>query len=353
MQHSPLYDCYQDTAKLTEFAGWLLPGQFIGLTPEHRAVRTQAGLFDISHMGQIEIQGEQVLDRVNLLIPTDIAGLKPGQACYTVLLNEQGGILDDIILYVQSDTQVKLIVNAACTTKDLAWLHRHLPHLAIQRTPGVLMALQGPQATDILQALTPAALDVIPRFGHQRVSTTFGSLWLARTGYTGEDGWEIQAEPAVGQALWRALLQRGAVPCGLAARDMLRLEAGLHLYGQDMDETMTPLAAGLGWLVNWEKGDFSGRAALLAQKKQGVAQKLVGLRGTGRRIFRPGYPVQAEGQTVGRVTSGTLSLSLGQPIGFAYVNTDWAKLGTALTVRVREQELPVTVVKRTFYTRPE
>ncbi|APB35139.1 glycine cleavage system aminomethyltransferase T [Gloeomargarita lithophora Alchichica-D10] len=351
MPHSPLYECYQREAKLTEFAGWNLPGQFAGLTPEHQAVRHSAGLFDISHMGQIELMGNRILWDFNPLVPTAITHLQPGQAQYTVLLNPHGGIIDDIIIYHQGQPGAKLIVNAACSAKNLAWLAKHLPGTC-QLVNQVLLALQGPQATGILQTLTADVLQAIPRFGHQIITTKLGQIWVARTGYTGEDGWEIQAEPGVGQALWRELCDQGAVPCGLAVRDMLRLEAGLHLYGQDMDETITPLAAGLGWLVDWDKGDFIGRGALTTQKTQGLAQKLVGLIGTGRRIFRPGYPVLAQGQTVGRVTSGTLSLSLGRPIGLAYVDTHWAKLGASLTVQVREQELPVTVVKRTFYTRP-
>jgi aminomethyltransferase len=351
MRYSPLWECYQNQAKLTEFAGWMLPAQFAGLTPEHQAVRQRAGLFDISHMGQIELQSPHILEDVNPLVPTAITQLKPGQAQYTVLLNTLGGILDDLIIYAQGEGQIKLIVNAACTEKNLKWLHQNVPRAVLQPTAQALIAVQGPHATGILQTLTPTALQTIPRFGHTIISTKFGHIWVARTGYTGEDGWEIQAEPTVGQALWRELLAQGATPCGLVARDMLRLEAGLHLYGQDMDESSTPLEAGLGWLVDWDKGDFLGRAGLIAQKSQGVAQKLVGLIGTGRRIFRQGYPVRAQGQTVGRITSGTLSLSVGRPIGFAYVDTPWTALGTPLTVQVREQELPVTVVKRTFYTR--
>lgn len=351
MRYSPLRECYEQDAKLTEFAGWMLPAQFAGLRLEHQAVRQRAGLFDISHMGQITLKSPDILADLHPLVPTAITQLQPGQAQYTVLLHPAGGIIDDIILYVQGKGQVKLIVNAACTRKNLAWLHQHLPTVTIEPTNQVLLALQGPHATGILQTLTADDLANIPRFGHEIIMTKLGQLWVARTGYTGEDGWEIQAEPAVGAALWRELMGQGAIPCGLGARDMLRLEAGLHLYGQDMDETTTPLAAGLGWLVDWDKGDFIGRAALIAQKRQGVGQKLVGLMGTGRRILRPGYPVRAQGQGVGRVTSGTLSLSLGQPIGLAYVEAGWGTLGTPLTVQVREQELPVTVVKRTFYTR--
>ncbi|MEN9217268.1 MAG: hypothetical protein Q6K90_08085, partial [Gloeomargarita sp. HHBFW_bins_162] len=202
MVYSPLYDCYKNEAKLTEFAGWMLPAQFTGLTPEHQAVRQGAGLFDISHMGQIELKGERVIADLNGLIPTDITHLSPGHAQYTVLLNEQGGIIDDIIIYVQRPTQVKLIVNAACTAKNLAWLQHHLPAVEIRRTPWVLLALQGVQATRILQTLTPDTLATIPRFGHQLIQTEWGQIWVARTGYTGEDGWEIQVEPSVGQALW-------------------------------------------------------------------------------------------------------------------------------------------------------
>ncbi|MCS7226742.1 MAG: glycine cleavage system aminomethyltransferase GcvT [Gloeomargarita sp. SKYB31] len=352
MPNSPLRICYENQAKLTEFADWILPGQFAGLTVEHQAVRQRAGLFDISHMGQIQLTGPDILTHLERLVPSKIAHLSPGMAKYTLLLNEQGGILDDLIVYAQGEGGVKLIVNAACTTKDLRWLQQHLPatiHLELMH--GALLALQGPQATAILQTLADSSLAAIPRFGHLMLTTPLGTVWAARTGYTGEDGWEIQTEPHVGQALWHELLQKGATPCGLVARDVLRLEAGLHLYGQDMNESTTPLAAGLGWVVDWHKGDFIGRTALQMQKQAGVAQKLVGLWGTGRRIFRTGYPVLAEGKPVGHVTSGTLSLSLGRPIGFAYVDTAWAQEGTALTVQVRDQALPVTVGKRTFYRR--
>ncbi|MCS6782767.1 MAG: glycine cleavage system aminomethyltransferase GcvT [Gloeomargarita sp. SKYBB_i_bin120] len=352
MQNSPLRSCYEQQAKLTEFADWILPGQFAGLMVEHQAVRQRAGLFDISHMGQIQLTGPDALVHLNRLVPSDIAHLSPGMAKYTLLLNEQGGILDDLIVYAQGEAGVKLIVNAACTTKDLRWLRQHLPPtLQLEHLHYALLALQGPQATAIFQTLTDTPLATIPRFGHGTFATPLGTVWAARTGYTGEDGWEIQAEPSVGQALWRELLQRGATPCGLVARDVLRLEAGLHLYGQDMNESTTPLAAGLSWVVDWHKGDFLGRAALLIQKQTGVAQKLVGLWGTGRRIFRTGYPVLATDRIVGHVTSGTLSLSLGRPIGFAYVDTAWAQEGTPLTVQVRDQALPVTVGKRTFYRR--
>ena len=354
MRYSPLWECYQNEARLTEFAGWMLPAQFAGLTLEHESVRQRVGLFDISHMGQIELQGAAVWAYLNHLVPTDLRQLAPGQARYTVLLNATGGILDDLIVYAHDQERATLIVNAACVEKNVAWLRQHLPSaVVVAPVQQALLALQGSQATAILQALTTDTLATIPRFGHRTITTPWGHVWVARTGYTGEDGWEIRAAPAVGQALWQAWRDQGVTPCGLVARDMLRLEAGLHLYGQDMDETVTPLEAGLGWLVDWDKGDFLGRAALLAQKQQGVARRLVGLVGTGRRIFRPGYPVRAQGQTVGHITSGTLSLSLGRPIGLAYVALPWTQLGTSLTVQVRDQELPVTVVKRTFYTRPQ
>lgn len=352
MPHSPLQSCYEHQAKLTEFANWILPAQFSGLTSEHQAVRQRAGLFDISHMGQIQLTGPDVLLHLDRLVPSAIALLSPGTAKYTLLLNEQGGILDDLIIYVQGEGEVKLIVNAACTAKDMHWLRQHLPATVhLEQRQDALLALQGPQATALLQTLTDTLLAAIPRFGHLTVTTPWGTIWAARTGYTGEDGWEIQAEPQVGQAIWRALVERGATPCGLVARDVLRLEAGFHLYGQDMNESTTPLAAGLDWVVDWRKGEFIGRAALQMQKQAGVAQKLVGLWGTGRRIFRTGYPVLAGTQLVGHVTSGTLSLSLGRPIGLAYVDAAWAVAGTELTVQVRDQGLPVTVGKRTFYRR--
>jgi aminomethyltransferase len=210
-------------------------------------------------------------------------------------------------------------VNAACTEKNLKWLHQHVPRAVLQPTAQALIAVQGPHATGILQTLTPTALQTIPRFGHTIISTKFGHIWVARTGYTGEDGWEIQAEPTVGQALWRELLAQGATPCGLVARDMLRLEAGLHLYGQDMDESSTPLEAGWGGWWTGTRG-FFGAGGVIAKRVKGGAE-IGGADWDGAADFSAGLSVRAQGQTVGRITSGTLSLSVGRPIGFAYVDT--------------------------------
>ncbi|MBF2099092.1 MAG: glycine cleavage system aminomethyltransferase GcvT, partial [Gloeomargaritaceae cyanobacterium C42_A2020_066] len=324
-RHTPLYEVYASRCRLAEFAGWALPLQFSGLTQEHQAVRQGAGLFDISHMGQLWLRGSAALSALNRLVPTDVTHLEPGQALYTLLLNEAGGILDDVVVYVQADA-VLLIVNGATVDTDRAWLATHLPPaVTVEQAEGqVLMALQGPKAVALLQGFCDLSLADLGRFSHQSVTLLGRPAWVARTGYTGEDGVEILTTPELGRDLWRTLLDAGVAPCGLGARDTLRLEAGLHLYGQDMTAATTPLEACLAWLVDWHKGDFLGRPALERQRQQGVAQKLVGLTLSDRHIARSGYPILEAGRVVGRVTSGTFAPSLGRPIALGYVPTSLA-----------------------------
>ncbi|MCW6036261.1 glycine cleavage system aminomethyltransferase GcvT [Spirulina subsalsa FACHB-351] len=349
-------------ARFTEFAGWEMPVQFSGLKQEHEAVRTQVGMFDISHMGKFLIQGHDLLQHLQGLVPSDLGRLQPGQAQYTVLLNRRGGIIDDVIVYYQGPSETGeehgvIIVNAATRARDKAWLLAHFEDAPVAMEDvskaKVLIAVQGPQAVAVLQPLVEADLSALPAFGHCTTPLLGQEAFIARTGYTGEDGFEVMVDEAVGQELWQALAQGGVTPCGLGARDTLRLEAAMALYGQDLDETTTPLEGGLGWLVHLEsKGDFLGRSVLETQKNKGIPRRLVGLEMTGRYIARHGYPVIHEGEQVGEVTSGTLSPTLGKAIALAYVPKALSKPGQALEVEIRGKTYPAQVVKKPFYRSP-
>jgi aminomethyltransferase len=331
-----------------------MPIQFSGLKQEHEAIRTGVGMFDISHMGKFILTGENIVEALQPLVPSNLARLQPGEAQYSVLLNPNGGIIDDIIFYRQEDGRGTLIVNASTTDKDREWIVKHLAGTGVTLTDlsrdRVLIALQGPKASSTLQSLISDDVSALGFFGH-RESELFGEkAFIARTGYTGEDGFEIMVTPEGGRRLWSELLDRSVVPCGLGARDTLRLEAALALYGQDIDDTTSPLEAGLNWLVHLsEKGDFIGRNVLEEQKKNGVRRRLVGLQMEGRNIARHDYPVIFEGKEVGEVTSGTLSPTLNVPIALAYVPASLGSIGQALEVEIRGKTHQAKVVKKPFY----
>lgn len=359
LAQTPLYALALELkARLTSFGGWEMPVQFVGIGREHEAVRTAAGMFDISHMGKFVLRGKQVVSQLQQLVPSDLSRLQPGQAQYTVLLNPQAGIIDDIIFYYQGQDangeRGVLIVNAATTSKDKAWLLQHLDSNGVElqdlSPEKVLIAVQGPQAATVLQSFVQENLAQVRPFGHLETTVLGQPAFSARTGYTGEDGFEVMLEPVTGVELWRSLLQAGVVPCGLGARDTLRLEAAMALYGQDIDDTTTPLEAGLGWLVHLDtKGDFIGRSVLEQQKSTGVPRRLVGLQMQGRNIARHGYQVLSAGEVVGEITSGTLSLTLGYPVALAYVPTALSQVGQQLEVEIRGKAYPGIVVKRPFY----
>lgn len=360
LAQTPLYQLAVELkARLTSFGGWEMPVQFVGIGLEHQAVRTAAGMFDISHMGKFACKGKDLIAQLQRLVPSDLGRLQPGQAQYTVLLSDRAGIIDDIIFYYQGEDaagaqQGIIIVNAATSAKDKAWLLQQidpnlveLQDLSAQR---VLIAIQGPKAADYLQSLVQEDLSLVKPFGHTDATILGEPGFIARTGYTGEDGFEVMVEPTVGVKLWQNLHQAGVVPCGLGARDTLRLEAAMALYGQDIDETTTPLEAGLGWLVHLDsKGDFIGRAVLEQQKLAGVPRRLVGLQMQGRNIARHGYQVLADGRIVGEITSGTISPTLGYPVALAYVPIELAKVGQQLEVEIRGKTYPALVVKKPFY----
>lgn len=364
-KRSPLHDlCLQSGGRMVPFAGWQMPVQFGGLIQEHKAVRERMGMFDISHMGVLRLNGPKPKDALQQLVPSDLHRIGPGEACYTVLLNQDGGIRDDLIVYdcgaIDAERgAVVLVINAACADSDTAWIRERMTPAGLEVTDvkanGVLLALQGPEAIPLLEQLSGEDLSGLPRFGHRMLSISglHEPVFTARTGYTGEDGVELLLNAEDGRQLWGDLLRNGVTPCGLGARDTLRLEAAMHLYGQDMDAGTNPFEAGLGWLVHLEMpADFVGRQTLEQAAAAGPAKRLVGLKLKDRAIARHNYPVLYEGETVGVVTSGTWSPTLEEPIALAYVPPSLAKLGTELGVAIRGKTQPATVVRRPFYRRP-
>ena len=364
LQRTPLHELCRDSGgRMVPFAGWEMPVQFSGLIQEHKAVREQVGMFDISHMGVLRLEGPNPKDALQQMVPSDLHRIGPGEACYSVLLNERGGIRDDLIVYDCGPLDAErgalvLVINAACADSDTAWIREQMEPTGLTVTDikqgGVLLALQGPKAIALLEQLSGEDLSGLPRFGHRMLSVSGlqEPVFTARTGYTGEDGAELLLSAEDGQHLWRELLERGVTPCGLGARDTLRLEAAMHLYGQDMDDATNPFEAGLGWLVHLEMpSDFVGRKALEQAVEAGPTKRLIGLKLQGRAIARHDYPVLHNDEPVGVVTSGTWSPTLGEAIALAYVPRALAKIGTELCVEIRGKPQPATVVRRPFYKR--
>ena len=364
LQRTPLHELCRDSGgRMVPFAGWEMPVQFSGLIQEHKAVREQVGMFDISHMGVLRLEGPNPKDALQQMVPSDLHRIGPGEACYSVLLNERGGIRDDLIVYDCGSLDAErgalvLVINAACADSDTAWIREQMEPAGLTVTDikqgGVLLALQGPKAIALLEQLSGEDLSGLPRFGHRMLSVSGlqEHVFIARTGYTGEDGAELLLSAEDGQHLWRELLERGVTPCGLGARDTLRLEAAMHLYGQDMDDATNPFEAGLGWLVHLEMpSDFVGRKALEQAVEAGPTKRLIGLKLQGRAIARHDYPVLHNDEPVGVVTSGTWSPTLGEAIALAYVPRALAKIGTELCVEIRGKAQPATVVRRPFYKR--
>ncbi len=360
LRRTPLHAAHLAAgARLVPFAGWEMPVQYAGVIAEHQAVRTAAGLFDVSHMGEIAVEGAGAEAFVQGLTPNDVARLAPGQAHYSGLLTGQGGYVDDLLVYRLEAGRFLLVVNAANREADLAWIAERAPagiEVADVSDRYGLLALQGPAAAAVLQPLVPIDLAGLKyyRFAETRVEGR--PALVSRTGYTGEDGFELYVAPEDALPLWEALLAageaRGVVPAGLGARDTLRLEAGMALYGHELDLTTTPWEAGLDWVVKLEKGDFLGRAALVRQREEGLRRALVGFELTERGIARAGCVVRAGEREVGRVTSGSWSPTLERAIGMAYVAVEHAAPGSELTVEVRGRPLAARVVPLPFYRRP-
>ena len=355
---TPLYETHvRAGARIVEFAGWEMPVQYSGILEEHEAVRTRVGLFDVSHMGEVVFRGPKALETLGRLFTNDLAKVADGQAQYGCLCRDDGGIVDDVVVYRRSAEDLLVCVNAGNRQKDFDWLSSHAGGASATNESDAWgqLALQGPLAAQLLQRLTNVNLSAVKtyRFASGEVAGVPGLV--ARTGYTGEDGFELFCPAADSARLWDALVEAGQheklLPCGLGARDSLRLEMAYRLYGSDMDDASTPLEAGLGWVVKLDKGDFVGRSALLRQKEQGLARKLVGFALTEPGIARHGYPVLHEGRKVGEVTSGTRSPTLKVSVGLAYVPPALAAEGSTFAVEVRGKPVAAKVVKTPFYTR--
>ncbi|MBX5482768.1 MAG: glycine cleavage system aminomethyltransferase GcvT [Myxococcaceae bacterium] len=342
-------------AKLVDFAGWEMPVQYTGVIAEHEAVRTAAGLFDVSHMGEIEFRGPGALSTANALITNDLARIADGQAVYAGLLNERGGFVDDVVAYRFSPERIFICVNAANREKDFQWMKAHAKGVApVDRSDEFAqVAIQGPKAAAIVQRLTRRDLSAVGTYRFTEGEVAGTPCIISRTGYTGEDGFELYCPPDRAEALWFALLEEGKAeglkPAGLGARDSLRTEMKYALYGNDIDDDHTPLEAGLAWIVKLDKDDFVGKAALVQQKAQGVTRKLVGFELTEPGVPRHGYPILHDGQRVGEVTSGTHGPSVKKAIGIGYVPTALAAEGSTFQVEIRGRPVGARVVKTPFY----
>jgi aminomethyltransferase len=359
MKRTPLYAAHRRAAaKMVEFAGWEMPVQYSGVMSEHVAVRTRAGLFDVSHMGEIEIRGPGAVELCQKLTANDISRMKTHQAQYNFLMNEQGGIVDDVIFYRIEPSYFLICVNASNSDKDFDWIQKRAEsriEIANASSRYAQLALQGPLAAKILQALTSIQLGEIEPFFFASGDVSSIRCLVARTGYTGEDGFELYCDSRDAEKLWNALLEEGKPmglePAGLGARDTLRLEKAYPLYGHELDDTTTPLEAGLEWVAKLAKGPFLGREVLLKQKEEGVKRKLVGLELLEPGIARSGYSVFKNGKPIGRVTSGTKSPTLGRSIALAYVAAEEAQVDNTIDVEIRGRKTCAKIVPLPFYRR--
>jgi aminomethyltransferase len=364
IRKTPLHAAHQRLgAKLIDFGGWLMPVNYpAGILEEHRATRQAVGVFDVCHMGEIHFRGPRATDAVQRLVTADASTLREGRAMYTVACHDDGGIVDDLIVYRVAADHLLIVVNASNIAKD----HRHfreragsLCRIDDESDQTGLIAFQGPKAAQALASLTDADLGVMPSFSFLTGPKVAGHpVWIARTGYTGEDGFEIFCAPTDAEPLWEALLAaataNGGRAVGLGARDTLRLEARLSLYGNDLDDTTSPLEAGLGWVVKLDKGDFIGRPALLRQREQGLTRKLCGFEMRDRGIARHGYAIMDvhSGAKIGVVTSGTVGPTVGKNIGMGYVPVSFAEPGTRIVIDCRGKPAQAEVIKGPFYRRP-
>jgi len=361
-KRTPLWELHkQHGARLIDFGGWDMPVAYAtGTIKEHKAVREAVGLFDVSHMGEAYLRGPRVREAIELLTSNAVASAPSGKAVYTLLCRPSGGVVDDCIFYKRSDTEFFVIVNASNTTKDLEWFREHthgLCDIEDVSDATALIAVQGPKAVALVDRLAGGTLSGLTSFTFADAVIAGVPCIAARTGYTGEDGFELACANADAPALWTALVEAGGLPVGLGARDTLRLESKLPLYGNDLDDDHTPLEAGLGWAVKLDR-TFLGVEALRAQKQQGVTRQLVGFKiaDDQRAIARHGYPVvdrarDAGEQVIGTVTSGGPGITVGGAIGLAYVPVAQAAAGTQLTIDCRGKDIPATVVSGKFYKR--
>ncbi|MBX9878226.1 MAG: glycine cleavage system aminomethyltransferase GcvT [Candidatus Obscuribacterales bacterium] len=362
LKETPLASWHRENGgRMVDFAGWNMPVQYKSIVAEHMAVRTKVGLFDVSHMGEFIVTGAHAHQFVQYMIANDLDKLTgPNMALYTQFVMPDGGTVDDLIVYRRQEDYL-LVVNASNIDKDWAWLKKHIGSFRDVDMINVsdevgLLALQGPHAKDVLSTVIGRSLDDMKAFTYGSGIAGGIEIGFGRTGYTGEDGFEIFVKTAETEKLWKLLLHAGAQcgiePCGLGARDTLRLEAGLPLYGHELSEEISPLEAGIGWSVKLGKSDFSGKEALVRQKENGFKKQIICIKAEGKALPRQDYAVYAGQEKIGIVTSGSQGIFVGYPIAFAMVPAAYAKVGQALSIEIRGSHVPVTVVKRPFYQRP-
>ena len=362
LKRTPLYAKHLAAgARMVDYAGWDMPVEYSGITNEHLAVRSRAGLFDVSHMGELELAGTDALGALQELLTNDAAKLAIGQAQYSALTTPTGTVIDDVIVYRVAEEHYMLVVNAANTAKDHAWIKARLAErggdaaLVNASARYALIAVQGPEAANVVQALTSVELDAIRYYWFATGEVASVRATISRTGYTGEDGFEIFVPPAQAARVWDALLDAGRdidiCPCGLGARDTLRLEAGMRLCGNDMDEHTSVVEAGLGWIVAWKKPSFTGAEVLRAQKAGALTRRLVAFAMADRAIARHGHVVMRGDEPCGVVTSGTQTPFLKRAIGLAMVPLDLTAVGSLLDIDIRGRRCPATVVPEPFYRR--
>ncbi|MGH9321201.1 MAG: glycine cleavage system aminomethyltransferase GcvT [Vicinamibacteria bacterium] len=360
LKRTPLFSLHRELGgRMVDFAGFEMPVEFQGVVQEHMTVRTKAGLFDVSHMGEFVLEGGDADALLQSLTPNDVSRLAIGQAHYSALTTGRGTFVDDVLVYRTGEKRYLLVVNASNIEKDFTWIESRRQgnvQLLNASEDVALLALQGPESAAILGPLTDVDISAMKYYRFSEGKVLGEPATVSRTGYTGEDGFEIMVDAARGDRLARGLLERGAsrglAPIGLAARDTLRLEARMALYGNDIDEDHTVLEADLEWIVKWQKGDFVGREALLRQKEKGVPRKLVGFEMVDRGIARHGYPVFVAGTPSDTVTSGTFAPYLKKNIGLAYVPSASAAVGSELEIEIRGRRARAAVVPTPFYKRP-
>jgi aminomethyltransferase len=336
--------------RMVDYAGWDLPVMYAGILEEARAVRNDIGIFDISHMGRVRIYGEGATDLLQSLTSNDVAALRPSGAHYSLLTNQTGGIIDDIIVYREDVESYLVVINAGNAAKDLAWIRSKVPNgvtVDDQTAMTAMIAVQGPNAPGCVADLAqrPALLE-LSRFQYATATLAGVPATLCRTGYTGEDGFEVIVPAAQAPVVWQALMEAGALPCGLGARDALRIEAGYPLYGHEIDETTSPVEAGLMWVVKLDKGEYYGRDVIAEVKRVGAQRKLMGLISDERIQPRQGYTILVDGEAVGAITSGVFSPTLGRSLAMGYLSTPFAQTGRRVEIAIRDKRSPATVVQK-------
>lgn len=365
MKKTPLYEVHCNLGgKIVDFAGWALPVQYTGIIEEHERVRSAAGLFDVSHMGEILVEGENVEKFIQRLVTNDIENMSIGRIKYSPMCYPHGGVVDDILIYKLANDKFLLVVNASNTDKDFKWIIKNNNTESVNKSIEIKnlsseyaqLALQGPKAQEILSKLTDFSLETIKPFRfEQKISIAGVDTLISRTGYTGEDGFELYISPQDASLVWNKIIEAGKpvglIPAGLGARDTLRFEASMPLYGQEISEDITPIEAGLNRFVKFDKGDFIGRDALIAQKEEGSDKKLIGFEMIDRGIPRTHYNVAINGEIIGIVTSGNFSPTLKKTIGMALVKKDYANIGQEIEIIIRNRPLKAGITTMPFYTK--